>query len=188
LSVAHIKLDTTVHAKSHRFSLLHSSLLLSPCTMTVESHQTLLVAGDAVANTMTISDAESDIAATSSSSNTAIEKMVKKDVPVLTDYWKKSTMTEADRSAYHNVGQLLGGVESFIPDLEFSTVDNTTVVCFKSHLVAGLGLPPSKFLISIMNFLRCELVHLNPNAIDALNCFTMLCKCWLEIAPDISLF
>jgi hypothetical protein len=55
--------------------------------------------------------------------------------------------------------------------------DNTTVVCFESHLVAGLGLAPNKFLISVLNFLRYELEHLNPNAIAALSCFTMLCKC-----------
>jgi hypothetical protein len=39
-----------------------------------------------------------------------------------------------------------------------------------------------------MNFLMCELVHLNPNVIIALSCFTMLCECWLEIAPDTSMF
>jgi hypothetical protein len=59
--------------------------------------------------------------------------------------------------------------------MEFLTVDNTTVVCFESHLVAG-HLPHSKFIISILNFLRCELVHLNPNAIAALSYFTMLAQ------------
>jgi hypothetical protein len=39
-----------------------------------------------------------------------------------------------------------------------------------------------------MNFLGCELVHFNPNAIVALSCFKMLCECWLGIAPDTSLF
>jgi hypothetical protein len=67
-------------------------------------------------------------------------------------------------------------------------VDNSTVVCFESHLITELGLLPSKFLVSILNFLGCELVHLNLNAIVALSCFTMLCECWLGIAPDISLF
>jgi hypothetical protein len=67
-------------------------------------------------------------------------------------------------------------------------VDNNTIVCFESHHITGIDLPPSKFLISIMNFLRCELVHLNLNAIAALSCFTMLCECWLGVAPDTSLF
>jgi hypothetical protein len=72
--------------------------------------------------------------------------------------------------------------------VEVPTVDNSTVVCFKSHLIAGLGLPLSKFLVSILNFLGYELVHLNPNAIAALSCFTMLCECWLGTAPDNSMF
>jgi hypothetical protein len=67
-------------------------------------------------------------------------------------------------------------------------VDDSTMVCFESHLVARLGLPPSKFLVAIMNFLRCELVHLNLNTITTLSCFTMLCECWLGIASDTSLF
>jgi hypothetical protein len=79
----------------------------------------LHAAGDVVANAKTISGAKSDVAATSSSSNVVIKKMAKKDFPALTDHWKKSTMAEADRSAYHNVSWLLGGVGSFVPDLEF---------------------------------------------------------------------
>jgi hypothetical protein len=67
-------------------------------------------------------------------------------------------------------------------------IDKTIIVCFESHLVAGLGLPPSKFLVSILNYLRSELVHLNPNVITVLSCFSMLCECWLEIPPDTSLF
>jgi hypothetical protein len=39
-----------------------------------------------------------------------------------------------------------------------------------------------------MNFLGCELVHFNPNAIAALNFFLMLSECWLGIALDTSLF
>jgi hypothetical protein len=62
------------------------------------------------------------------------------------------------------------------------------MVYFESHLITGLGFPPSKFLIAVMNYLGCELVHLNPNAIAALSCFTMLCECWVGIVPDTSLF
>jgi hypothetical protein len=65
---------------------------------------------------------------------------------------------------------------------------STNIVCFKSHLMCGLGLPPSNFLIPIMKFLGCELIHLHSNAIAALSCLSMLCKCWLDIPPDTSLF
>jgi hypothetical protein len=67
-------------------------------------------------------------------------------------------------------------------------VDGSAVVCFEYHLITGLGLPPSKFLVAIMNFLRCELVNLNPNVIATLSYFTMLCECWLGIMADTSLF
>jgi hypothetical protein len=125
----------------------------------------------------TTSGGESDVPAASSSSNAVVEKMATKTTPMLFDYWKKSTVTEADRSAYHITGWLAGGLESFIPEVDVSMTDNSIVVCFESHLIAGFGLPPSKFLIAILNFLGCELVHLNLNAIAVLSCFTMLCEC-----------
>jgi hypothetical protein len=39
-----------------------------------------------------------------------------------------------------------------------------------------------------LELLRCELVHLNPNANTALGCFSILCECWLRIPPDANLF
>jgi hypothetical protein len=85
--------------------------------MAGESDQIPLIAGNAIDDEAKISSrAESDIASTSSSSTEAIEKMAKKEVPVLMDYWKKSTVTEADHVAYHSAIWLPGGVESFVPD------------------------------------------------------------------------
>jgi hypothetical protein len=77
---------------------------------------------------------------------------------------------------------------SSISEVHIPTTHGSTVVFFESHLVIGLGLPPSKFFVAIMNFLGSELVHFNSNAIDALSCSTMLCECWLGITPDTSLF
>jgi hypothetical protein len=95
---------------------------------------------------------------------------------------------EAYCLAYHSTSLLSDGLESFVPEVDIPTVDGSTVVCFESHLVAGLDLPPSKFLIAVMNFLGCELVNLNLNAIGTLSYFTMLGECWLGIVPDTSLF
>jgi hypothetical protein len=131
---------------------------------------------------------ESDVPVASSSSNMAAAKMAYKTTPEMVDYWKKMTVTEADRNAYHSFGWLNGGLESSVLVVEYSTVDNTIVVCVESHLVAWLRLPPSKFLVVVMSHLGCELVHFNPNIIAALSYFTMLCKCWLGIASDTSLF
>jgi hypothetical protein len=55
-------------------------------------------------------------------------------------------------------------------------IDRTNIVCFESHLMCGLGLPPSKFLVSVLNYIECELVHLHSNAISAVSCFSMLCE------------
>jgi hypothetical protein len=93
---------------------------------------------------------ESNVLVASSSSNIAIVKMEEKIIPEMVDYWKKM--------------------------VEYPRVDGTTVVCFESHLVAGLGLSPSKFLIAVMSHLDRELVHFNPNAIATLSCFVMLCE------------
>jgi hypothetical protein len=131
---------------------------------------------------------ESDSLMASSSANAATAKMADDIVPNMSNYWNKSTITEAYRKAYHSFNWLTDGLESIVPTVECPTVDGTTVVCFKSHLIAGLGLLPSKFLVAVMGFLGCEVVHLYPNAIVALSCFIMLCECWLGIALDTSMF
>jgi hypothetical protein len=170
-----------IYCSLHRIHFSHA--------MASRTDQTLHATSDAaVGDAKTVSRAKSDTMAASSSSNVSTKKIANKDVPVLTDYWKKSSVIEADRSAYHVIGSLPDGSESFIRNLEFPTVYNTIVVFFESHLITRLGLPPSKFLVFVLNFLRCVLVHLNPNAITALSCFTMLCVCWLRITPNTSLF
>jgi hypothetical protein len=131
------------------------------------------IADDTKSDSRTVSD----VLTTSSSSNMASVKIADKTTPEMVDYWKKTTVTEADRKAYHSFRRLNGGLEFSVPIVEYPTVDGTTVVCFESHLIAGLGLPPSNFLVAVMSHLGCELVHLNPNVIAALSCFTMLCEC-----------
>jgi hypothetical protein len=103
--------------------------------------------------------------------------MVEGEIPELTDFFKKTSVTEDDRRAYHDRGWLTGNLVSFIPEVDVPTVEDSTILCFESQLAAGLGLSPSKFLSSIMNYLGCSLVHLNANAISALRSFVMLCEC-----------
>jgi hypothetical protein len=98
------------------------------------------------------------------------------------------TMTEDDRRAYHDLRWLTGNFVSFILDVDVPTVEGSTIICFKSQLAVGLGLLLGKFLSSIMNYLGCSLVHLNPNVVSALSSFVMLCECWLGIPPDTSIF
>jgi hypothetical protein len=115
-------------------------------------------------------------------------RMAMGDIPELTDFFKKTTVTEDDRRVYNDRGWLTGNLVSFIPEVDVSTIEGSTIICFESQLAAGVGLPPNKFLSSIMNYLRCSLVHLNSNAILALSSFVMLCECWLGIPSHTSLF
>jgi hypothetical protein len=87
--------------------------------MAGEADQTLLAASDTIASDAKVtSGAESDTVPTSSSSNAAAKRIVKKDIPMLFEYWKKSTVTEVDRAAYRATGWVLSGIESSISDLE----------------------------------------------------------------------
>jgi hypothetical protein len=154
-----------------------------------EADQILHTADEPIVNeSKSDSGTKSDSPAVSTSSSAAAAKIADKTIPNLSDYWKKSTIIEADHQAYHSTGWLTSGLESSVSEVDVPTVDGSTMVYFESHLVVGLGLPPGKFLVAIIKFLECELVHFKSNAIIALSCFTMLCEYWLGIAPDTSLF
>jgi hypothetical protein len=195
--VAHLKLVAIVYDKSHRFSLLPSSPLSlihcslhrisSDATMPIETIQTTPTTGDA-ARSGSMGGTRVESNTSSSSSNVAMQTIAKKKVPMLYEYWKALMITEAGLSAYHISDWLPGGMLSSTTNLEFPTINKTNIVCCESHLMVGLGLPLGKFLVSILNYLRCELVHLNLNAIIAHSYFSMLCECWLRIPPDTYLF
>jgi hypothetical protein len=98
-------------------------------------------------------------------------------VLLLTDFFKGTTVSEEELQAYHNHGWLTGNVLSSIHKVDVPTIHGSSVLCFESHLLARLGLPPSKFLAAIMNYLGYSLVHFNANVIVALSSFMMLCEC-----------
>jgi hypothetical protein len=108
------------------------------------------------------SGAESTTPITSYSPTLAATKMADRKLPEMSDFFKKITVTMEERLAYHNFSWLTGNLISMIPEVDVLTVHDSTTIYFESYLIAGLGLPPSKFLSSIMNFLGCELVHFNP--------------------------
>jgi hypothetical protein len=199
---AYIKLGATVLIESHHFSLLPSHLPLpllftacctvsTPCSM---ADATIHDPAPHVAPSVNDEDSgndsgvESVAMATSSSPTRGATKMAYKKILELTDFFKKMTVTEDDRKAYHDRGWVASNLLSFTPEVDVPIVDGSTVLCFESQLIAGLGLPPSKFLSSIMNYLGCSLIHLNPNTVSALSSFVMLCECWLRIPPDTSIF
>jgi hypothetical protein len=118
-------------------------------------------------NTKGDSGVESAAPTTSSSPTPTAIKMVDGQVPAMVEFFKKMIITEEERKGYHDLGWLPGHLMSSIPEVEFPTVDDSNVMCFESQLIAGLGLPPSKFLVTIMSNLGYGLVHFNPNAITA---------------------
>jgi hypothetical protein len=130
---------------------------------------------------------ESTAMAASSSPTHGATRMAEGKIPELTDFFKKTTVTQDDRRVYYGCGWLTGNLVSFIPELDAPTVEGSTILCFESQLAARLGLPPSKSLSSIMNYLGCSLVHLNANVVSSLSSFVMLCECWLGIPPDTNL-
>jgi hypothetical protein len=134
------------------------------------------------------SGAERATLMTSSSPTLAAIMMANGKVPATVELFKRTIITEDECRGYHDLGWLPGHMMSSILEVEFPTVDDSNVMCFESHLVAGLGLPPSKFLVANMSYVGYRLIHFNPNTVVALSCFTMLCKYWLGIAPDTSLF
>jgi hypothetical protein len=123
------------------------------------------------------SGVESTAPVTSSSPTLGAIKMTDRKISEMSEFFKKTTVTDEEHHTYHDFGWLTGNLISTVHEVNVLTVHGSTILCFESHLITGLGLPPSKFLAAIMNFLGCELVHFNPNDIAALNCFTMLCEC-----------
>jgi hypothetical protein len=112
------------------------------------------------------SRAESTTMVASSSPTRDTTRMAEREILELTNFFKKTTVTEDDRRAYHDHGWLTGNLVSFIAEVDVPTVEGSTILCFESQLAAGLELPPSKFLSSIMNYLGCSLVHLNTTAVS----------------------
>jgi hypothetical protein len=128
------------------------------------------------------------IGATTSSPTRGAALMAKGEIPELLDFFKKTSITDGERQAYHECGCLTGNIISSVPEVDIPTIEGSTTICIESHLIAGLGVLPKKFLLTIMGYLNYELFHFNPNAISALSTFVMLCECWLGIASDTSLF
>jgi hypothetical protein len=131
---------------------------------------------------------KSAVKVTSSSPTRGAALMADGKIPEMSDFFKKTMVMDAERQGYHDLGWLTGNLLSYIPEVDVPTVDGSVMLCFESHLIVGLGLLPSKFLASIMNFLGCSLIHFNHNALATLSSFAMLSECWLGILPDSSLF
>jgi ABC-type phosphate/phosphonate transport system substrate-binding protein len=82
---------------------------------------------------------ESTAPVISSSPTLAATKIADRKVPEMSDFFKKTTITEEERQAYHRFSWLTGNLISMIPKVDVPTVHDSTIVCFESYLIAGLG-------------------------------------------------
>jgi hypothetical protein len=151
------------------------------------SHDPIVANPPADEDTGNDSGAES-VTAMASSPTRGTALLSKGEIHELSDFFKNTSVTDGERQAYHERGWLTGNVISSVPEVDVPTIGGSTIIYFESCLVTGPGLPLSKFLVTIMGYLNCELFHFNPNAISALSTFVMLYECWLGIASDTSLF
>jgi hypothetical protein len=78
------------------------------------------------------SGTKSTAMAASSSPTRGTTKMANGEIPELTDFFKKTTVTEDDRRAYHDRGWLTGNLVFFIPEVDVPTSDGSTIICFES--------------------------------------------------------
>jgi hypothetical protein len=63
---------------------------------------------------------------------------------------------EDDINKFHEVKWLPDDLVCYPTSLDFRTMDHTHIMCFESHPICGLVLPPSKFLIAILGYLGCD--------------------------------
>lgn len=110
-------------------------------------------------------------------------------VPKMYDYWKKTCLTESDLTCFSAKGYLPDNTVRYIPEIkDYPLRKDLELPVFESHLIAGLGFPPSKFFESFCLFFNLEPLHLKTNVVSALSVFVMLCECWLGIPPCLKLF
>jgi hypothetical protein len=65
---------------------------------------------------------------TTSSPTRGATRMTAGEIPELTDFFKKMTVTKDDRRAYHDRGWLTGNLVSFIPEVDVPTIEGSTII------------------------------------------------------------
>ncbi|TVU24081.1 hypothetical protein EJB05_26477, partial [Eragrostis curvula] len=110
-------------------------------------------------------------------------------IPESMDHWKPGAIDED----YIKELRKLGWISDFVITKENKgamcfSFDTTEILVFKSHLICGFNLPPSKFLERVCKYYNIELLHRKPQAIALLSIFSTLCESWLGTAPSLDLW
>jgi hypothetical protein len=92
-----------------------------------------------ITNKPTSDDAQSDsrvestAPATFSSPTQATTKMMDRQAPEMSDFFKKTIITEEERLAYHRFDWLTDNLLSTISEVDVPTVHDSTIVYFESY-------------------------------------------------------
>lgn len=71
---------------------------------------------------------------------------------------------------------------------KLSTLEDQFVILSLTHIICGLRLDVSDFLVSVLNHYRLEWSHLTPNSITALSMFAHLCEAYMGVPPTVEVF
>ena len=62
------------------------------------------------------------------------------------------------------------------------------IILFTGHALAGLALPPSSFMLMLLELFGLQLNHLTPNSIALIAIFAHLCEMFIGVRPCVKLF
>jgi hypothetical protein len=117
---------------SHYFAF---HLFTACCTAPISHSMATETAHDLpIADAPVGDDAQSDFGAesaapvTSSSPTLAATKMADRKVSEMSYFFKKTTITEEERLAYHSFGWLTGNLISTIPEVDVPTIHDSTII------------------------------------------------------------
>ncbi|RLM64554.1 uncharacterized protein C2845_PM16G03080 [Panicum miliaceum] len=69
-----------------------------------------------------------------------------------------------------------------------STMEDQFVILSLTHIMCGLRMDASDFLVSVLGHYGIEWSHLTPNSITALSIFAHLCEAYLGVPPTVEVF
>jgi hypothetical protein len=75
--------------------------------------------------------------------------MADRKVPEMSDFFKKTIITEEDRLAYHRFDWLTDNLLSMIHEVDVPIVHESTIVCFESYLLAGWAFRGANFFLPL---------------------------------------
>ncbi|KAF8731348.1 hypothetical protein HU200_016404 [Digitaria exilis] len=68
------------------------------------------------------------------------------------------------------------------------TLEDGFVILSLNHIMCGLRMDPSDFLVSVLAHYGIEWFHLTPNSITVLSIFAHLCEAYLGVPPMVEMF